>query len=133
MIKPIYKKCDNKDCTKNGFVRGKQRYICKHCSTSFVLGDERGKHLLDPLSGLRVHFFCADHYEAYQALTPVDKLYLGKDKTHVIERNSCLQRHWLVRFKQKFIVVSKPVKMVDMSIALFAAIHINKNWAGGVS
>jgi insertion element IS1 protein InsB len=78
------------------------------------------------LEAVNVCFFCADHYEAYQALIPKKKLFLGKDKTHAIERNNCLQRHWFARFKRKSIVVSKSVEMVDITIRLFAAIHINK-------
>ena len=30
------------------------------------------------------------------------------------------QRHWLARFRRRSIVVSKAVRMVDVSIALFA-------------
>ena len=56
MTKPICKKCDSKYCTKNGFVRGKQRYICKHCNTSFVLGDGRGNIPLSvKLHGLKLY------------------------------------------------------------------------------
>ncbi len=97
----------------------------------WICGDRSHKTLrrpLDRLSRLKIHFFCADQYEAYQTLIPENKLYLRKDKTHAIERNNCLQRHWLARFKRKSIVVSKSVKMVDVSIALFTAIHINKSF-----
>ena len=52
----ICKKCNSTFCTKNGFVRGKQRYICKHCNTSFVLGDERGNVPLSvKLHGLKLY------------------------------------------------------------------------------
>lgn|GEM_PF-4202175 len=37
------KKCKGNSHTKKGFVRGKQRYICKRCGSSFVEGDTRGK------------------------------------------------------------------------------------------
>ena len=52
---------------------------------------------------------------------PVGRLYVGKDATHGIERDHARQRHWLARFRRRSIVVSKAERMVDASIALFAA------------
>ena len=37
----ICKKCGSENNTKNGFVRGNQRYKCKDCGCNFVLGDKR--------------------------------------------------------------------------------------------
>ena len=53
-------------------------------------------------------------------MIPVGRLYAGKDQTHGIERDHARQRHWLARFRRRSIVVSKSVRMVDASIALFA-------------
>lgn len=97
-------------------------WICGDCAHKTL------RRLLARLSGLKVHFYCADRYEAYQALIPGDKPYLCKGKTHAIERSSCLQRHWLARFIRKSIIVPMSEEMVDISIALFAAIHINKTF-----
>ena len=56
MSKPICKKCHSKHSTKNGFVRNKQRYICKRCGTSFIEGDERGNVPLSlKLQGLKLY------------------------------------------------------------------------------
>jgi len=63
---------------------------------------------------------------AYRSLIPPERLYGVKDKTHTIERNNCLQRHWLAQVKLISIVVSKSIEMIDLSIGLFAAFHINK-------
>jgi insertion element IS1 protein InsB len=41
-------------------------------------------------------------------------------KTHGIERDHARQRHRLARFRRRSIVVSKAVRMVEASIALFA-------------
>ena len=41
MVEISCKKCDGKCIVKNGFVRGKQRYLCKECGCNFVLGDDR--------------------------------------------------------------------------------------------
>lgn len=48
------------------------------------------------------------------------QLYVGKDETHGIERDHARQRHWLARFRRRSIVVSKAVRMINASIALFA-------------
>lgn len=37
------KKCHHTHTTKNGYVRGKQRYRCQDCQYNFVLGDARRK------------------------------------------------------------------------------------------
>jgi insertion element IS1 protein InsB len=34
-------------------------------------------------------------------------------------------RHWFARFRQRTCVVSKTIEMVDATIALFAAYHVN--------
>jgi len=39
----ICKNCGSNHCTKNGKVRGKQRYRCKSCQYNFVVGDQREK------------------------------------------------------------------------------------------
>ena len=36
--------CKSENTVKNGFVRGKQRYLCKDCSKMFTVGDERKKN-----------------------------------------------------------------------------------------
>ncbi len=64
--------------------------------------------------------YCADGWEAYAELIPQGQLYVGKDETHGIERDHARQRHWLARFRRRSIVVSKAVRMVEASIALFA-------------
>ena len=53
-------------------------------------------------------------------LLPIGQLHAGKDETHGIERDNARQRHWLARFRRRSIVVSKAIRMVDVSIALFA-------------
>jgi insertion element IS1 protein InsB len=46
-------------------------------------------------------------------------------ETRGIERNHPPNRHWCARFKRKSIVVSKSLDMVDLTMALFAKIHVN--------
>ena len=53
-------------------------------------------------------------------LIPQGRLFVGKEETHGIERDHSRQRHWLARFRRRTCVVSRAVRMVDASIALFA-------------
>jgi len=82
--------------------------------------------LLAPLEKFKVVFYCTDHYKAYENLIPRKKRIQGKQHTHGIERNNCRQRHWFARFKRKSIVVSKSLEMVNLTMAIFAAVHVNK-------
>lgn len=51
---------------------------------------------------------------------------MDKSETVAIEQNNGWQRHWLARFRRKSIVVSKSAEMVDLTMGLFAAYHVNK-------
>ena len=76
--------------------------------------------MLERLKRWGVRLYCADGWEAYAELIPQGRLYVGKDQTHGIERDHARQRRWLARFRRRSIVVSKAIRMVDASIALFA-------------
>src|SRR3954453_5990295 len=78
------------------------------------------ERLIARLTRWRTRLYCADDYAVYDVLLPVGQLHTGKDETHGIERDNARQRHWLARFRQHSIVVSKAKRMVDVSIALFA-------------
>jgi insertion element IS1 protein InsB len=85
------------------------------------------------VSRWRPRLYCADGWEAYTELIHLGRLYVGKDQTHGIERNHARQRHWLARFRRRSIVVSKARRMVDASIALFAAFGGNDRIANLLS
>ena len=85
------------------------------------------------MSRWRPRLYCADGWEAYAELIPPGQLYVGKDQTHGIERDHARQRHWLARFRRRSIVVSKAKRMVDASIALFAAFGGNDKIANLLS
>lgn len=98
---------------------------------SWVFGDRSQrtlKVLLDKLAPFHVLFYCADHYEAYKALIPSERLYQGKDKTFRIEQNNGQQRHWMASFRRKAITVTRSLKMLQLRMQLFAAVKINKTW-----
>ena len=63
--------------------------------------------------------YCTDDWAAYAALIPPGRLFVGKEETHGIERDHSRQRHWLARFRRRTCMVSKAVRMVEASIALF--------------
>ena len=76
--------------------------------------------LLERVERWSPRLYCADDWAAYAELIPQGRLFVGKEETHGIERDHARQRHWLARFRRRSIVVSKAVRMVEASIALFA-------------
>ena len=64
--------------------------------------------------------YCTDDWAAYRLAIPQGQLLVGEERTHGVERDHARQRRWLARFRRRSIVVSKAVRMVDASIALFA-------------
>jgi IS1 family transposase len=62
---------------------------------------------------------CADAWAAYAELIPPGRPLVGKEETHGIERDHSRQRPWLARFRRRTRVVSRAVRMVEASIALF--------------
>jgi len=72
-----------------------------------------------------IWFFCTDALAAYSKEIPETDLIQGKQGTVALERNNARQRHWFARFKRKSLVVSKSLRMVDLTMALFARFHVN--------
>jgi len=53
----ICKNCGSEKHTKNGKVRGKQRYKCKECGCNFVVGDGRSSEGIVAMKALVVLFY----------------------------------------------------------------------------
>jgi insertion element IS1 protein InsB len=81
--------------------------------------------LLERLKRWNVTLYCTDEFGPYDSLLPVGRHYMGKDETGAIERVNSRLRHWFARFRRRTCVVSKAMAMVDATLALFAAYHIN--------
>ena len=81
--------------------------------------------LIGRLENWKVKGYYADDYQVYPSVIPREKLVQTKAETHAIERNNCRMRHWVGRFKRKSIIVSKSVKMVNLTVALFARFRVN--------
>jgi insertion element IS1 protein InsB len=75
--------------------------------------------LLERVERWKPRLYCADDWAAYAELIPQGRLFVGKEETHRIARDHSRQRHWLARFRRRTCVVSRAVRMVDASIALF--------------
>ncbi len=70
--------------------------------------------------------YCTDDFGPYETLLPVGRHYIGKEETVAIEQVNSRLRHGFARFRRRTCVVSKTLDMVDATIALFAAYHINR-------
>ena len=85
--------------------------------------------LVSKLKGYRVKIFYTDNFGPYQKLIPEDMLVQSKSKTVSIEQNNGRQRHWLAAFRRRSIVVSKSLRILESTLALFAFYHINNHFA----
>ncbi len=83
------------------------------------------KRLYARIAHWDVEFFCADDLAAYAKILPSEKLVTSKALTIGIEQNNGRQRHWFCRFRRKTTAVSQSKEMVDLTIFLFAAYHVN--------
>src|SRR3954469_13941054 len=105
------------------FDRSGQRLIDWQCGNRDAATLNR---LLERLKLWSVTLYCTDDYAPYDTLLPVGRHYIGKDETVAIERVNSRLRHWFARFRRRTCVVSKALEMVDATIALFAAYHVNR-------
>ena len=69
--------------------------------------------------------YYTDHWECYREVIADTELVQSKTQTVAIERNNGRQRHWLGRFRRRTVIVSRSREMVNLSLALFAAFHVN--------
>ena len=96
------------------------------------IGDRSSKTLKllwDRIKHWKVLYYCTDKWESYAEILPFDKLVQTKSLTYQIEQNNSRQRHWFARFKRKSIVVSKSIEMIELTMLLFSAFHVNKSIA----
>ena len=108
------------------FDRSGQRLVDWECGGRDAATLNR---LLERLKPWSVKLYCTDDYAPYDTLLPVGRHYIGKDETVAIERVNSRLRHWFARFRRRTCVVSKALEMVDATIALFAAYHVNRTAA----
>ena len=87
------------------------------------------RRLLLRLESRGVVAYFTDHYKAYAQEITEELLYQSKALTHAIERNNGQQRHWFARFRRKAIAVTRSLEMLNLTLKLFAAVHVNKTIA----
>jgi insertion element IS1 protein InsB len=75
--------------------------------------------------GWNVTLYGTDEFAPSASLLPIGRHYRGKDHTGASERVNSRLRHCFARFRRRTCVVSKAIDMVDATIALFAAYHVN--------
>lgn len=85
--------------------------------------------LVSKLKGYNVKIFFTDHFGPYQKLIPKSMLVQSKSETIAIEQNNGRQRHWLAAFRRRSIVISKSLKILEATLALFAFYHVNNNFS----
>ena len=90
-------------------------YECGNCSASSV------SKIIENLSKRGVIFYHTDGYSAYRKVIDPERLYQGKDQTHLIESNNARMRHYFARFKRRTCVVSRKVARVIQAIRIFSA------------
>jgi insertion element IS1 protein InsB len=81
--------------------------------------------MLVRLELLKVKVFFADDWEAYAELIPSELLVQTEAETYGVERDNFRQRHWCGRFCRKTCIVSRSLRMIDLTIFLFARFHVN--------
>ena len=69
--------------------------------------------------------YYTDNWESYAELVDPFRLLQTKTETWGVENNNGRQRHWFARFRRKTCVVSRSIKMVDLTMFLFAHFHVN--------
>lgn len=84
--------------------------------------------LVSKLKGYNVKIFFTDHFGPYQKLIPEGMLVQSKAETVAIEQNNGRQRHWLAPFRRRSIVISKSLKVLEATLALFAFYHVNNSF-----
>ena len=121
---------------KHHFFKKKTKlWVCitiDHISKNFIclaLGHRGAKTLREMHVKLVPHVF-ADHYECYRDLFRRSNLTQSKKYTSEIERNNGRQRHWLVVFRRRSIVVTRFLENLAIFLALFARFRINGSFDG---
>ena len=77
--------------------------------------------------GLKGRTFLTDDWDGFHRLIPEAKLFTGKDLTFPIEQDNSDIRSYLLRFRRRTKVVSKSLKMVDLTLRLHHHLDIPEN------
>jgi len=70
-----------------------------------------------------------DDWEGFHRCIPEEPLFTGKNLTFPIEQDHSDIRHDNARFRRRTQVVSKSIKMVDLTLRLHHSLDIPENYA----
>ena len=96
----------------------------------WALGHSAHKTLIKMYDSMGLEEFpniYSERYESYKEFFSKDNLIQSKKYTSPIERNNGRQRHRLVAFRRCSILLTRSLKNLAISIALFARFHINSS------
>ena len=83
------------------------------------------RKMLDRVEQLEVKVFFADIWGAYVELVPQGLLVWTKAEVYGVECDNFRQRYWCGCFCCKICMVSRSLRMIDLTIFLFGRFHIN--------
>ena len=106
-----------------------------YCRTTKQLIDWEGgarnaetfRKMYERLKKWNVKVFFSDRYSVYRDFIPSRCLIQTKPETHLVESDNFPQRHWFARFRRKTCCVSRSIEMIDLTMFLYAAFHVNKS------
>ena len=104
------------------YCRTTKRLIDWECGTR---DSETFKKLYRRLKKWNVKIYFTDRYGVYRDFISPKCLIQTKSRTHLIESNNFSQRHWFARFRKRTFCVSHSLHMLDLTMFLFASIHVN--------
>ena len=103
------------------YCRTTKQLIDWECGTR---GAETFPKMYNRLKKWNVKIFCSDKYSVYRQFIDPEHLLQTKSQTHLIESNNFSQRHWFARFRRKTCCVSRSLRMLDLTLSLFAIINL---------
>ena len=106
------------------YCRTTKQLIDWECGTR---GADTFQKMYNRLKKWNVKVYFSDRYSVYRDFIPSECLIQTKAETHLIESNNFSQRHWFARFRRKTCCVSRSLMMTDLTMFLFAAVHVNKS------
>ena len=83
--------------------------------------------MYERLNKWNVKVYFSDRYSVYRDFIPPECLIQTKAETNLIESKNFSQRHWFARFRRKNCCVSRSIKMIDLTMFLYAAFHGNSS------
>ena len=122
----------NSPCRKsaNAARRGRRRLTGRLVDWECGSRNKRAsRRLFDRLARWKVRLFCSDSYDVYLLVLAVGGHYQGKGETGALEHNNGQQRHWTAALRQRSMVVSRSLAMIERRVALFAHLYRNKEAA----